>query len=267
MVSVYTVGDLCKKCYSCVRECPTKAIEVHAGQADIIESLCISCGRCVLTCTQNAKRIRSSTAAVQGLLTERQAGGRPVYALLAPSFPAAFLDVEPERLVGAIRALGFDGVFEVAFGADLVSYEYYRRFRELERDSSGRFLISSPCPAVVSYVEKVFPELVPHLAEVVSPMEAMARVVRRGGEGAPCRVVFIGPCVAKKDEQRRLEVVDEVLPVDLDIVLRAREIVLGHTELTARDAIHVAVMQTHGIVEIMSFDRHFDGLPGVIRLH
>ena len=134
MVSVYTVGDLCKKCYSCVRECPTKAIEVHAGQADIIESLCISCGRCVLTCTQNAKRIRSSTAAVQGLLTERQAGGRPVYALLAPSFPAAFLDVEPERLVGAIRALGFDGVFEVAFGADLVSYEYYRRFRELERE-------------------------------------------------------------------------------------------------------------------------------------
>lgn len=64
-----------------------------------------------------------------------------------------------------------------------------------------------------------------------------------------------------------LEVVDEVLPVGLDIVLRAREIVLGHTEITARDAIHVAVMQTHGIAEIMSFDRHFDGLPGVIRLH
>ncbi len=64
-----------------------------------------------------------------------------------------------------------------------------------------------------------------------------------------------------------LEVVDEVLPVDFDVVMRAREIVLGRTELTARDAIHVAVMERHGIGEILSFDRHFDGLPGVVRLH
>jgi len=63
-----------------------------------------------------------------------------------------------------------------------------------------------------------------------------------------------------------LELVDEVLPVDLDTVQRAREIVLGRPELTARDAIHVATMERHGVREILSFDRHFDGVPGIVRL-
>ena len=99
-------------------------------------------------------------------------------ALLAPSFPAAFLDTPPDRLVGALHAAGFAGVFEVAFGADLVSYEYYRRFRAIVERAPDDFLISSPCPAVVQYVEKMLPELTPHLAPVVSPMEATARVVR-----------------------------------------------------------------------------------------
>jgi two-component system NtrC family sensor kinase len=228
MISVYTAGDLCKKCYSCVRECPTKAIEVHGGQAHIIEERCVSCGRCVHTCSQGAKRIRPSVEPVLALLENRataqsgvaEAGAdratvqpgesRRVYAMVAPSFPAAFLDLAPEQLVGAIRALGFDGVFEVAFGADLVSYAYYRRFQELLAPGTTQFAISSPCPAVVSYVEKVFPELVPSLAQLMSPMEAMATVIRStiDPEG---RIVFIGPCVAKKDEAPRLGLVDEVL--------------------------------------------------------
>jgi two-component system NtrC family sensor kinase len=219
-VAVYTAGDLCKKCYTCVRECPTKAIEVHRGQADIIESKCISCGRCVVICSQKAKRIRSSTEEVNRLLGKRRgspagSGGAnaPVYAMLAPSFPAAFLQLEPECLVGAIRQLGFDGVFEVAFGADLVSYAYYRRFMELKGEQEGRFIISTPCPAVVSYVEKLYPELVPYLAEIVSPMEAMARVIRQR-IAAGAGIVFIGPCVAKKDEARRLGLVDAVLTYD-----------------------------------------------------
>ena len=208
--AVYTVGEICRKCYSCVRACPTNAIEVHSGQADIIDNLCVSCGYCVNMCSQNAKRIRSSIEKVLELLDK--ADGKPVYALVAPSFPSAFIEFQPEQLVGGLRRLGFDGVFEVAFGADLVSHEYYRRFRSIVQSDqpSCDFLISSPCPAVVSYVEKVHPRLVPHLAPVVSPMEAMARVVRERVD-PDGNVVFIAPCVAKKQEARRSELVDQVL--------------------------------------------------------
>ena len=206
MVSVYTVGETCKKCYSCVRSCPTKALQVRGGQSEIIEDFCISCGWCVTVCSQGAKRIRSSIEAVREVL---RGGGRK-YALLAPSFPAAFLDVPPESLVGALRALGFDGVFETAFGADLVSHAYARRFHDLVESGSSDFIISSPCPSVVFYVEKMVPELAPHLADIASPMVATARVVREKVDPQG-RIVFIGPCVAKKVEARRSGVVDEVL--------------------------------------------------------
>ncbi len=219
-LAVFTAAEKCKKCYSCVRTCPTKAIEVHGGQADIIASKCISCGYCVPMCSQGAKQIRSSVAAVRDLLRS----GRRCCAMLAPSFPAAFLEVDPLQVVGAAAACGFDKVYEVAFGADLVSYQYRLLYQRLvaepaagargARRARHSFRISSPCPAVVSYVEKICPELVPHLAQVVSPMEAMARVIRerlvRPADPQPA-IVFIGPCVAKKDEARRLGLVDEVL--------------------------------------------------------
>ncbi len=205
---VYTEGENCKKCYSCVRSCPTKAIEVHEGQADIIDRLCISCGYCVDMCSQNAKRIQSSIPAVQKLLHDQD--DRPIFAIIAPSFPAAFLDVEPGCIAGALRTVGFDGVYETAFGADLVSYEYYQRFKHVLDAGATDFLISSPCPAVVSYVEKLHPELVDNLAPVLSPMETMGKVLRETVD-ADCRIVFIGPCVAKKEEARRTNIIDEVM--------------------------------------------------------
>ena len=211
MVSVYTVGEICKKCYSCVRSCPTKALQVRGGQSEIIEDFCISCGYCVNVCSQGAKRVVSSRPAVREIL----AGPEKKYVLLAPSFPAAFLDLPPERLVGALHAAGFDGVYEVAFGADLVAHEYSRQFHHMLERSADEFLISTPCPAVVQFVEKMLPELAPHLAGIASPMEAMARVVRRklaGQEGGERpHLVFIGPCVAKKVEGWRSGDVDAVL--------------------------------------------------------
>ena len=209
MVSVYTVGEICKKCYSCVRSCPTKALQVREGQAEIIEDFCISCGYCVNVCSQGAKRVVSSLPEVRDILADR---GRK-YALLAPSFPAAFLDPPPERLVGALHAAGFDGVYEVAFGADLVAHEYAKLFQRMRERGSEDFLISTPCPAVVQYVEKVLPELAPHLAGIVSPMEATARVVRQmlAADPGALRLVFIGPCVAKKVEAWRSADVDAVL--------------------------------------------------------
>lgn len=207
MEAVYTVGEICKKCYSCVRACPTKAIEVHGGQANIIPEKCISCGNCVTVCTQNAKRVTSSVEDALRFLNDSE---RETYAMLAPSFPASFLDMEPEQLVGYLHSLGFDKVFEVAFGADLVSYEYYRLFKDCHRLARDQFYISTPCPAVVSFVERQFPELVPHLAPIMSPMEATAKLIKET-IAREAGIVFIGPCVAKKDEARRLDLVDVVL--------------------------------------------------------
>jgi two-component system NtrC family sensor kinase len=205
-VSVYTVGDLCKKCYSCVRSCPTKAIQVREGEAHIVPEYCISCGLCVNMCTQDAKKIVSHKDEVQAAI----AGEGRVYALLAPSFPGAFLDLEPGCLVAALHRLGFDKVFEVAFGADLVSYRYKKTYEHILEQEKGKFIITSPCPAVVFYIEKYFPELLVSLAPIVSPMEAMARAIRSKID-PDATLVFIGPCVAKKDEAKESETVDYVL--------------------------------------------------------
>ncbi len=215
LISIYTVGEICKKCYSCVRVCPTKAIEVHEGQANIIEEKCISCGHCVPRCSQNAKRVRSAVDEVQKLIND--AHRRPVRVILAPSFPAAFLDADPDCLVGSLFALGFTGVHEVAFGADLVSYAYHKLYASPEKQR--QFVISSPCPAVVAFVEKMHPELVPYLAPVMSPMEAMASVIRERVDPSAA-IVFVGPCVGKKEEARRLNLVDAVLtyPELLDLL-------------------------------------------------
>ena len=206
VLPIYTAGEKCKKCYSCVRACPTKAIEVHEGQANIIEEKCISCGHCVPRCSQGAKRVRSSVGDVRALIDN--AANRSVRAIVAPSFPAAFLDAEPERIVGAIAAAGFSSVHEVAFGADLVSYAYHLLYAS--KSGQPRFHISSPCPAVVSFVEKVHPELTPFLAPIMSPMEAMATVIKSKID-PEAAVVFIGPCVAKKAEASRSDLVDAVL--------------------------------------------------------
>lgn len=256
LAAVYTEGESCKKCYSCVRACPTKAIEVHAGQALIGDRLCISCGYCVNMCSQNAKRVRSSVPAVLDILDDP--GGRASFAILAPSFPAAFIGADPVCVVAALRAAGFDGVFETAYGADLVSYEYYRRFNQLSRESNADFLISSPCPAIVSYIEKLHPELVGHLAPVVSPMEAMGKVLRQTVD-PDCRVVFIGPCVAKKEEARRSDVVDEVLTFsELNELLASKEVDYRSKEAVEFDPPHANLGKiypiTGGLLKAASID-------------
>jgi signal transduction histidine kinase/Pyruvate/2-oxoacid:ferredoxin oxidoreductase delta subunit len=183
------VADKCRMCYACVRECPAKAIQVVDGQARVIQPRCIGCGNCLRVCSQNAKQVRDDTKQTFSLL----ASDDRVAALVAPSFPAEFVDISPGTLVAMIRALGFDSVHEISLGADLVARAYSRL---LEENPDKRY-ITTPCPAVVSYVRKYHPRLMPNLAPLVSPMVAMVRVLRHE-LGEDLKAVFIGPCVAKK---------------------------------------------------------------------
>jgi two-component system NtrC family sensor kinase len=196
---VATIPEKCKHCYSCVRECPARAIKVIHGQAMVIAELCVACGHCVRICTQGAKKVEDAVTPVRHLL----AAGGSVIACLAPSFPVAFSGIEAGRIISALRKLGFTEVWEVAFGAELIAREYARIAHEATRD--GRPVISTACPAIVSYVTKYLPDLTEDLAPVVSPMVAVARAIK-AHFGAGVRVVFIGPCIAKKAEIRESEV-------------------------------------------------------------
>ena len=188
---VSTIGERCRVCYQCVRECPAKAIRIADRQAQVLPERCIGCGVCFKVCTQGAKRIASAVEAVQELL----AGPVPVTAILAPSFPAEFIRSSYQQVVGGLRALGFSSVHEVAFGAELVAMQYQR----LVADDADTLWIASTCPAVVGYVERYHPQLADSLAPIVSPMIATARLLR-AQYGESRRIVFVGPCIAKKRE-------------------------------------------------------------------
>lgn len=189
---ISTIPELCKRCYCCVRECPANAIQIQNGQAVVLSARCVGCGNCLKVCTQHAKSVQDGVSHVLELLAN--AGSQERIAMLAPSFPAAFPGIEPLRIVGALRTAGFTRVVEVAFGADLVSEAYHNFIAE-----SDRPVITTPCPAIVEYIEMYYPELIPSLAPIVSPMIAAGTVMREK-YGASAVVAFIGPCVAKKLE-------------------------------------------------------------------
>ncbi len=215
MPVVSTIKEKCRRCYTCVRTCPAKAIKVEEGQAKVVKERCIACGSCLKVCRQEAKAVRDSTSAVKDLFWNNDR----VIACLAPSFPAAFPQAKPGQVISAVRALGFQEVMEVAFGADLVARAHARWARK----NGHKLFISSPCPALVLYIKKYFPPLITNLAPIVSPMVAMGRVIKRS-YGPAAKVVFIGPCIAKKAEIDDPEVsgdVDAVLTfVELESMLR-----------------------------------------------
>ena len=208
---ITTIKERCRVCYTCVRECPAKAIRIRGGQAMVLEDRCIGCGNCVKVCSQRAKQFRRCTEVVQRLFDR----GRRVAACLAPSFPAEFADIPTDRLVGMLRRLGFASVHEVAFGADLVARAYSR----LLEHSGGRRYVATTCPVAVGYVERYHPALVGALAPIVSPMVATARVLHEL-HGPDLRVIFIGPCIAKKREALSRAVSGEVTSVLTFLELR-----------------------------------------------
>lgn len=191
----------CKNCYKCIRHCPVKAIRFSGNQAHIIGDECILCGHCFVVCPQNAKEIVNETEKVKVLLQSY-----PVYVSLAPSFIANYEGVGINSMRKSLKKLGFADVEETALGATVVKNEYDRLLREEKRD----IVISSCCHSVNLLIQKYFPKELPYLADVLSPMQAHCADLKKRHPGA--KTVFIGPCVAKKDEAQHYEgIVDAVL--------------------------------------------------------
>jgi two-component system, NtrC family, sensor kinase len=244
---ISTIKQNCRRCYTCVRDCPAKAIRIEEGQASVVAERCISCGNCTMVCSQGAKAYVNGVDGVLRLLEQgsgAQEGG-PVAALLAPSFPVGF-SVPPAQVIGALRAAGFTHVVEVAYGADLVN-EACRDF--LGEHPTGLH-IASACPAVVEYVRKYHPALTDRIMPIVSPMVATALAVKdRYGERVRC--VFVGPCVAKKAEMLDPEVagaIDEVLTLsELPQMLAARGVDLARAEPAAFDPPHAGTARIYPI--------------------
>ena len=192
----------CKSCFRCVRKCPVKAIRFSGNQAHIIGNECILCGNCVVQCPQNAKEISDGIEKVRVLLQT----GDPVIVSLAPSFIANYDGIGIESMRAALKKLGFTDVEETAIGATIVKREYERMIEEEERD----IIITSCCHSINLLIQKRYPKCLQYLADVMSPMQAHCSDIKKRIPGA--KTVFIGPCVAKKDEAEYYEgIVDAVL--------------------------------------------------------
>ncbi len=182
----------CRDCYRCVRTCSVKAVKVQNGQATVVPELCLACGNCVRECPQGAKQVREDRAAVQ----EAIRAGKTVVASLAPSAPAFFGIRTFSAIEQVLQQLGFAAAGETAFGAEMVGLAH-RDWVEAHREQWP--VITSSCPVVVNLIEKYYPDLIPHLAPIVSPMVAHGRWLRQQ-YGPEAFIVFIGPCIAKKAE-------------------------------------------------------------------
>lgn len=181
----------CRHCYKCVRHCAVKAISVKNEQAHIMEDHCIHCGRCLEVCPQNAKTFASDMDRVQGYLRQ----GMKVIVSIAPSYLGVLKYKRPGQIVAAIEQLGFVEVRETAEGASLVTAEYARLLKE----GTMKNIITTCCPAVNDLIEKYYPEVSNLMAPVISPMVAHGRYIKKL-YGEDVKVVFLGPCIAKKAE-------------------------------------------------------------------
>lgn len=191
----------CKDCYKCLRECPVKAIEVKDHQARIIENRCILCGHCTLICPQNAKIVHSELVEVKQLLSS----GQKVIASVAPSVISSFSITDFTVFKIALAKLGFFDSEETAYGAELVTQQYVT----LLESRQFKNFITSACPAVCRLIQEYYPKALQYLAPVDSPMLAHAKMLKKQYPDA--KIVFIGPCIAKKREGAESGLIDGVL--------------------------------------------------------
>ena len=192
----------CKNCYKCIRSCPVKSISFIDNRAKIINQDCILCGTCHLVCPQEVKIVRDDIDDVKKLIQNNER----VIVSLAPSFVAEYKNSSFKNLKEALLKLGFYDVEETAIGATIVKKAYDEML-----DENHDVIISSCCHAINLLIQKHYPEASKYLANVLSPMLAHGKDIKER-YGKDTKVVFLGPCIAKKDEaDRNREYVDEVL--------------------------------------------------------
>ncbi|ROR31925.1 iron only hydrogenase large subunit-like protein [Mobilisporobacter senegalensis] len=181
----------CKNCYKCVRTCEVKAISVKNAQAQIMNDKCILCGHCLEACPQNAKSFISDLNRVKGFLKENT----KTVVSIAPSYLGVLNYKTPGQVVSALLKLGFYQVRETAEGAVYVTNEYNRLLKE----GKMKNIITTSCPSVNDLIEIYYPELTKYMAPVVSPMIAHGKMIKEAFKD-DVKVVFLGPCIAKKRE-------------------------------------------------------------------
>lgn len=203
MKTITTSEARCRDCYKCIRHCPVKAIGLKNGQAWVMEEKCVFCGQCIKACPQNAKSTVSQIEIFDRMLQE----GQPVTVSIAPSYLATSFYDTPWQLIAGLYRLGVHRVEETAIAAERVAARYGQCLKE----PNQKTVISSCCPVVVDLIEKYYPNLLECLPGIASPMAVHARQIKESaGEGM--KVVFIGPCYAKKAEAlKEEEFIDGVL--------------------------------------------------------
>lgn len=179
----------CKDCYKCVRYCPVKSIRVKDHAASILAGECILCGNCTIVCPQHAKEDINDVPMIKVLMSKHET----VIAIVAPSF-AAYFNISFETMKSTLKKLGFADVFEVAEGAHVVKTEYER----LVAENPDQTWITSSCASVNYYIKRHRPEAAKYLLPVLTPMKALAKILRKRYPEA--KFVFIGPCLSKKGE-------------------------------------------------------------------
>lgn len=182
----------CKDCYKCVRYCPVKAIEVKNHRAQIIDQECVLCGNCTLVCPQKAKKDISDVQKIKEIMRD----GRPVVASLAPSYAAYFDVAGMDEMRSLLQKMRFLDAYETAEGAYLVKSAY----EDLMEKGWKDVIISSCCATVNLLIRKHYPEALPYLAPVLTPMLTHGEILKERHPDAA--VVFIGPCISKKEECR-----------------------------------------------------------------
>jgi iron only hydrogenase large subunit-like protein len=212
--SVHLIESKCKGCVNCIKRCPTEAIRVRGGKASILEEKCIDCGECIRICPNKAKEVLADKL-------EAIRDYRYVIALPAPAIYGQFREgTSPEKILSALTMIGFDEVLDVAFAADLIAV----KTREIIQKSNIRPIISSACPAVVRLIQVRFPNLVEHIAPVLTPMEVAGRLAKveamqkTGLREDEIGAFFISPCpgkvsAVKQPEGLKKTYVDGAIPI------------------------------------------------------
>ncbi|MEE1085560.1 MAG: [Fe-Fe] hydrogenase large subunit C-terminal domain-containing protein [Schaedlerella sp.] len=191
MIVIDFKDTACRHCYKCVRYCGVNAIRVENGQARIIQDHCINCGHCLEVCPQHAKVYATDMERIKGYMRQ----GYKTVVSLAPSYSGILKYETKGQIVDALMKLGFSEVRETAEGAAIVTEEYKRLVREEKMEN----IITTCCPSVNDMIEKYYPDCSKYMAPVVSPMIAHGRYIKEL-YGNDCKVVFLGPCIAKKKE-------------------------------------------------------------------